>query len=42
LPFVFREVIAIMHTRGREEEEAAVLIGGIGIDRFLESNLSAN
>lgn len=34
LPFVFREVIAIMHTRGREEEEAAVLMGASGLTVF--------
>ena len=34
LPFVFREVIAIMHTHGREEEEAAVLMGASGLTVF--------
>lgn len=34
LPFVFREVIGVMHTRGREEEEAAVLMGASGMTVF--------
>lgn len=34
LPFVFREVIAVMHTHGREEEEAAVLMGASGFTVF--------
>ena len=30
LPFVFREVMAVMHVQGRDEEEAAVLMGADG------------